>query len=50
MKVQRDNLAAQMAQDSVIQRMVRAGVSISDQYQQQATASSQYSLVTAQRS
>lgn len=50
-KVQRDNLAAQMAQDSVIQRMVRAGARpISDQYQQQATvASSQYSLVTAQR-
>lgn len=50
-RVQRDNLGAQMAQDTVIQRMVRAGARpISDQYQQQATvASSQYSLVTAQR-
>lgn len=50
-RVQRDNLAAQQAQDSVIERMVRAGARpISDQYQQQATvASAQYSLVSAQR-
>ncbi len=51
LKVQRDNLAVQMAQDTVIQRMVRAGARpISDQYQQQATvASAQYTLVTTQR-
>lgn len=50
-KVQQDNLAMQLAQDSVIKRMVRAGARpISDQYQQEATvASAQYSLVTAQR-
>lgn len=50
-RVQRDNLAAQQAQDSVIQRLVKAGARpISDQYQQQATvASAQYSLVSAQR-
>lgn len=50
-RVQQDNLKVQMAQDTVIQRMVRAGARpISDQYQQQATlASAQYSLVTAQR-
>lgn len=50
-RVLRDNLSAQMSQDTVIQRMVRAGARpISDQYQQQATvASAQFSLVTAQR-
>lgn len=50
-RVQQDNLAVQLAQDSVIERMVRAGARpISDQYQQQATvASAQYSLVTARR-
>lgn len=50
-RVQRDNLALQRSQDSVIQRLVRAGSRpISDQYQQQATvASAQYSLVSAQR-
>ncbi|MBL0940096.1 MAG: TolC family protein [Gemmatimonadaceae bacterium] len=51
LRVQRDNLLAQRAQDSVIQRLVRAGARpISDQYQQQATvASAQFSVVSAER-
>lgn len=51
LRVQRDNLRAQRAQDSVIQRLVRAGARpISDQYQQQATvASAQFSVVSAER-
>jgi outer membrane protein len=51
LRVQRENLAAQQAQDSVIQRFVRAGSRpISDQYAQQAVvASAQYAVVTAAR-
>ena len=51
LRVQRDNLLAQRAQDSVIQRLVRAGARpISDQYQQQATvASAQFAVVSAER-
>lgn len=51
LRVQRDNLGAQQAQDSVIQRLVRAGARpISDQYQQQASvASAQFAVVSAER-
>lgn len=51
LRVQRDNLSAQRSQDSVIQRLVRAGARpISDQYQQQASvASAQFAVVTAER-
>lgn len=51
LRVQRDNLSAQRSQDSVIQRLVRAGARpISDQYQQQATvASAQFAVVSAER-
>jgi outer membrane protein len=51
LRVQRDNASAQRSQDSVIQRLVRAGARpISDQYQQQAAlASAQFAVVTAER-